>query len=363
MTQTADKSVSNAVTPRVWMVRGGAQGQDEAVVLESGMAIIGFNDIPDLTDALDRAAVLERIQQANPASHDNRNRNRARQLYAFLLSMRDGDIVALPLKTRPGRIALGRVTGPYRYQLIHGAMRHTRPVEWTRPGVPRSDFEQDLLYSLGAFLTVCRIQRNGAERRIAKMMTGGRDPGDETPKQSPVTTEVDAGFEPDAGTVLDIAQIARDQILDHIRSRFPGHEFARLVDAVLQAEGYFTWLSPPGPDGGVDILAGRGSLGLEGQKLCVQVKATANAADVTILRALIGTMQTLKADQGLLVSWGGFTSAAEREARQSFFTVRLWRADDFVNAIFRNYERLPEQIANEIPLERVWMLVRGDGEL
>ena len=210
---------------------------------------------------------------------------------------------------------------------------------------------------MGAFLTG-RIQRNGAEGRIAKMMTGDRDPGDETPKQAEVTTEIDPGSEPGEDAVLDIAQIARDQILDHIRSRFPGHEFARLVEAVLQAEGYFTRLSPPGPDGGVDILAGRGSRIC--QKLCVQVKATANAADVTVLRALIGTMQTLKADRGLLVSWGGFTSAAEREARES---LPCGSGEPMISAIFRNYERLSEQIANEIPLERVWMLVRGDGEL
>ena len=362
MTQWTKQSANDASTPRVWLVRGGRQGQDESLALESGHAIIGFNDIPDLTGTGDRVDVSRLVEQADPGSR-SRISNRTSQLIAFFWGMSARDIVAMPLKTRPGLIALGRVAGPYRYQEIDGAMRHTRPIEWTRPDVPRSEFEQDLLYSLGAFLTVCRIQRNGAEGRIAKMMTGDRDPGDETPKQAEVSTEIDPGSEPGEDAVLDIAQIARDQILDHIRSRFPGHEFARLVEAVLQAEGYFTRLSPPGPDGGVDILAGRGSLGFEGQKLCVQVKATANAADVTVLRALIGTMQTLKADRGLLVSWGGFTSAAEREARQSFFTVRLWRADDFVNAIFRNYERLSEQIANEIPLERVWMLVRGDGEL
>ena len=93
------------------------------------------------------------------------------------------------------------------------------------------------------------------------------------------------------------------------------HEFARLVEAVLQAEGYFTQLSPAGPDGGVDILAGRGSLGFEGPRLCVQVKATASPVDVTVLRSLVGTMQSFNAGQGLLVSWGGFTRDLEREAQ------------------------------------------------
>ena len=359
MTQLSDKQANDDTPPRVWLVRGGRKGQDESSALESGLSIIGFNEIPDLTNAKSREEVVKLVSQEDPGS-SSRIYNRAAQLHAFVGRMNTGDIVAMPLKTRSGLIALGRVVGPYGFRGIDGVMRHTRPVEWTRPNVPRSDFEQDMLYSLGAAQTICRIQRNDAETRIAKMMTGSRDPGDKTLGQVPVTTAVDVGPEPVAGDNYDIAGIARDQILDHIRKHFTGHAFAELVEAVLQADGYFTLLSKPGPDGGADILAGRGSLGFEGQKLCVQVKATEKAADVNVLRALIGTMQTLKADQGLLVSWGGFTSSAELEARQSFFTVRLWGADDFVKAFFRNYERLPEEFASEIPLERIWTLVRSD---
>ena len=63
--------------------------------------------------------------------------------------------------------------------------------------------------------------------------------------------------------------------------------------------------SPPGADGGVDILAGRGSLGLDAPRLCVQVKSQNSPSDVTVYRTLQGTMQTFKAEQGLLVCWGG----------------------------------------------------------
>ena len=361
MTQPDDHQANDGTLSRVWLVRGGRKGQDESSALESGLAIIGFNDIPDLTNAKSREDVVKLVSQEDPGSTSRIN-NRAAQLHAFVRGMSAGDIVAMPLKTRAGRIALGRVVGPYCFQEIDGTMRHTRPVEWTRPDIPRPDFNQDLLYSLGAAQTICRIRRNDAEKRIANVIAGGHDPGDKALKHDLVATEVDTTSEPEAGDKYNLAEIARRDISDRIRERFPSHAFAKLVEVVLQAEGYFTSLSQPGPDGGVDILAGRGSLGLEGQKLCVQVKATAKAADVTVLRALIGTMQTLKADQGLLVSWGGFTSSAEREARQSFFTVRLWGAEDFVNAIFRNYERLPEEFASEIPLERIWTLVRRDEE-
>lgn len=32
--------------------------------------------------------------------------------------------------------------------------------------IPRDVFEQDILYSFGAFMTVCKIHKNNAEARI-----------------------------------------------------------------------------------------------------------------------------------------------------------------------------------------------------
>jgi len=73
------------------------------------------------------------------------------------------------------------------------------------------------------------------------------------------------------GERRDLAQEAHEQIVAHIQSRYTGHGLTRLVDAVLRADGWVTRVSPPGPDGGVDILSGRGSPGLDQPKLCVQV--------------------------------------------------------------------------------------------
>jgi Restriction endonuclease len=56
-------------------------------------------------------------------------------------------------------------------------------------------------------------------------------------------------------------------------TRFHGHAPAQLVGEILQAEGFFTQVSPAGPDGGVDILAGQGSMGFDGSRLAVQVKS------------------------------------------------------------------------------------------
>ncbi|MCX7844952.1 MAG: restriction endonuclease [Candidatus Bipolaricaulota bacterium] len=275
-----------------------------------------------------------------------RARNLAAQLWAFGHRMEPGDLVVLPLKTAPGYIALGRVTGPYTYREIGGEARHTRPVKWERQ-VPRSVFQRDLLYSFGAFMTVCQITRNDAAKRVLAVLEKGVDPGLETPS-------------PEGGEEYDIAQAAHDEIVQYIGTKFAGHGLARLVAAVLEAEGFQTKISPPGPDRGVDILAARGALGFDEPLLCVQVKTTADPADVTVLRALQGTMASYGATHGLLVSWNGFTEAARREARQLAFKIALWDQTDVVQAVYRTYERLSPEIQAELPLKRIWVLVKEE---
>ena len=339
--------------PKVYLARAGRNGEDEDYALENNLAIIGFQDIPSLEEAKDYDAVVKLVNDAFPSEKSRVIGNFAGQLWAFVLGMQKGDIVILPRKLT-GQIAIGRVAGPYRYDQVNTELRHTRPVEWLRPDVPRTTFEQDLLYSFNAFLTVCNISRNDAAKRVAAVLEGKPDPGFST---SSTSSTVSPSLADDGEPVPDLSQVAHDQIVARIQSRFKGHEMSRLVDAVLRTDGWVTKVSPPGPDGGVDILAGRGSLGLDAPRLCVQVKSQNSPADVTVYRTLQGTMQTFKAEQGLLVCWGGFNKVVLAESRQGYFAVRLWNSRDLVEAIYRNYERLPEEIQAELPLKRVWTLV------
>lgn len=341
--------------PRVFLVRAGRNGEDEEYVLEHNLAVIGFIEVPALDRAANFDAILELVNASYPGIRSRAAGNYAGQLWAFAISMREGDTVVLPRKLS-SQIALGTVTGPYKFQRIGDRYRHTRPVKWIRPDVPRSVFGRDLLASFGAFMTVCNISRHDAPRRIAAVLAGGTDPGFEPQAGKPGKEKPEPEAEPPE-SAADLAQLAHDQIVAHIQAHFRGHDLARLVDAVLTADGWTTKVSPPGPDGGVDILAGRGSLGLDEPRLCVQVKSQVSPADVTVLRTLQGSMQTFTAKQGLLVCWGGFNAAVLREARQSHFSVRLWESRDLVEAIYRNYERLPAEIQAELPLKRIWALV------
>ncbi len=155
----------------VWVVRAGRQGQLEDAAIEHHLAIVDWG-VADLTGAVDTDAVREQVRQDVPGASNQRIGNITSQLASFLLDMGEGDIVVLPLKTQRGRVAIGRITGPYTYREVGGDPFHTRPVNWIRTDVPRLDFGEDLQSSLGNPRTICRIQGNEAERRIAAMLDG-----------------------------------------------------------------------------------------------------------------------------------------------------------------------------------------------
>jgi restriction system protein len=336
----------------VWLVRAGKTGENEQTALENGLVTIGWNELADLSGIHDRQAMAELYRHSNPEASAAKVSNALGQLWSFRSRIQHDDLVVLPLKTQAA-IAVGKMIGSYQYRTDLGeAVRHTRAVKWLRKDIPRTAFDQDLLYSFGAFMTVCQISRNDAEKRIREILSGKPDPGDSG----------EDGHEPgdDGKQLLDIEQVARDQMLEYIQRKFAGHKLATLVDAVLRAEGYLTRVSPPGPDGGVDILAGTGPLGFGSPRLCVQVKSSTAPAGVDALRGLQGILQNFHAEQGLLISWGGFKSAVIQEARQSFFTIRLWDSGDLLAAILKNNEKFSDDLQAELPLKRVWALVLED---
>ena len=216
----------------------------------------------------------------------------------------------------------------YRYQNDPDPkLRHAVSVDWQRTDVPRTAVRQDLLYSLGSARTVCSIQRNDGAWRLQQLLLTGHDPGARVGPSAAATgsavhladiaddpaDDEDATDSPESG--FDLERLGMDQIQAFVAEEFAGHELSRLVAEVLKAEGFFTEESPPGPDGGIDVFAGRGPLGLDSPRMVVQVKSSPSPVDVKIVRELHGVLTTHGAEQALLVAWGGVNNAARRELR------------------------------------------------
>jgi restriction system protein len=117
-----------------------------------------------------------------------------------------------------------------------------------------------------------------------------RDPG--------VFASVDA-----AEPLLDFERVARDRLAQIVAERFAGHPLARLVAAILEAEGYTCEVSPAGPDSGVDILAARGPLGLDSPHVVVQVKSGASPVDAPTSNSCTAHSRHTAATRGY--SWHG----------------------------------------------------------
>jgi restriction system protein len=267
--------------------------------------------------------------------------------------------MAMPMKTTR-EIALGWVKTPYTYLADNDPdHRHVVEVDWVRQ-VPRSAIKQDLLYTLGSALTIFSPSRHNAVSRLEHVLTAGVDAGS-TGAAAPTSSSPavrdsaeshDVVDEPESQPDIDV--IALDQITTRIAEEFSGHSFAHLVAELLRAEGFEADEAPPGADGGIDITAGRGLLGLESPKLIVQVKTPQIGSEV--VAQLNGLVHTHGADYGLLATWAGLSKPARDAVKHQRFRVKVWDSADIVAALLRNYEKLPEDITERVPLRRVWML-------
>ncbi len=154
----------------------------------------------------------------------------------------------------------------------------------------------------------------------------------------------------------DLDELARDQIASLISARFKGHGLTRLIEGILKAQGYTTYRSPEGADGGADILAGSGPLGFSAPRLCIEVKSEDNPIGREPVDKLLGAMTKFNADQGLFVAWGGFKGNVQKEMASQFFRLRLWTQKEILEQLFEQYDRLDEDLKAELPLKRVWMV-------
>ncbi|GAA1888918.1 CBS domain-containing protein [Actinomadura bangladeshensis] len=163
---------------RAWLVRGGREGEREARALQEGLAIVGWNEVGDLGGVQTWSELSGELRSAYPDAARNVIGNWTGQLWRFTTEIQDGDLVVMPLKTKPGHHAIGRVTGPYEYRSAEPVgFRQVRTVDWIRWDIPTEVMRPDLRATLRSLLTVCRLTRNDAASRIAAVAADGADPG------------------------------------------------------------------------------------------------------------------------------------------------------------------------------------------
>lgn len=349
----------------LWLSRAGAHGEFEDKFLDEGRIYLTWNGLDtNLDTATSRDQLTEILKETYPDEKASRLANHGGQIWSFAKAMTVGDWVVLPSKKQPV-IYIGKIVGPYVHQPEGPSpFYHYREVDWFGREIPRSNFGQDLLYSFGAFMTICRIRRNNALGRVKAMSRNGWQAettaslakfANKTALESEQTV-LDDDDSPD----VDIVEYARQQVVRLIESKFKGHALTSLIAAILRAQGYTIWQSPEGADGGADILASSGDMGFGSERICVEVKSGTGTTDRPTVDKLLGAMTKFNANQGLFVAWGGFKQNVQKELAASFFQLRLWTQDDVLNALFSVYDSLDEDVKATLPLQRTWTVVLSD---
>lgn len=336
----------------VWLFRAGKNGEFENKFLSDNRVYLTWNDLNfDLSKIKEKQDLYKTLVSHYSLEKEKTAINWASQIWPIAHRMKKGDWVVLPSKINRS-IHFGEIIGDYVFDESLGSpYYHYRDIKWFATDIPRGNFDQDILYSLGAFMTVCKIHKNDAEARLKEMYKNGW-------KINKILTSVEPidDDEVTSQAPIDLNEFIFDRISERIIRKFKGHEMETLVEEILKAKGFTTYRSPEGADHGVDILASAETLGFGSPRICVQVKSTDGTVDRPTLDQLIGTMSNFNADFGLLVSWSGFKNSVIKEIPKQFFKVRLWDSKKIIEEIFENYDKLSDDIKAEIPLKRVWML-------
>ena len=187
-------------------------------------------------------------------------------------------------------------------------------------------------------------------------------------KQPKDTTEEEE-FNEEVGTTQSVAEAsstleeaeetAWNEIEAYVAAINP-YDLQKLVAALLRAMGYHVaWISPPGPDKGIDIVAHNDPLGTSAPRIKVQVKRRADKINVDGLRSFMAILG--EQDVGIFVSTGGFTSDAESEARtKETRKLTLIDLEKLVDLWVEHYEKVSEADKRLLPLKPVHYLVPNE---
>jgi restriction system protein len=342
---------------KFWTVRTGRSGERTEWSLANGVVGGGWTEVPDLTSVTDKGQLREIVSEVYGGSK-NVVANITGQLWTLRTRIKDGDHIVLPIRAT-SQLAFGQVLGGYKYLAREEdpSKRHVIQVKWLKTDVSKSLLKQDLRYQLGSALTVFEVGNNDAAYRLEHVMAGKSDPGARSALNTTVSTSQEVSKDEVLGEIdsINLAEVAQDEIAKKLQEDFKGHELSELIEALLTAEGFKCRNSPPGADGGVDVLAGMGPLGMDSPKLVVQVKSQTSAVSDTVLQQLNGAIHRFQADQALLVTFGGVTAPAKSYLETQYFNIRVWTIDDIIQAIYKHYPVLDNEMKARLPLKQIWV--------
>ncbi len=163
---------------RVWLIRAGRDGRYEQLALDQGVCLIGWSGLGAISPDETREALKQRIHDVWGEPRQASLASQAGQVFRFVHDVATGDLVVLPLKSAPGRVSVGRVTGGYLYRsdgpFANSDAQQTRAIDWLASALSYERFDPDLREAFGQQGTVSEISKPNASQRIIDVI-GGAD--------------------------------------------------------------------------------------------------------------------------------------------------------------------------------------------
>lgn len=283
----------------VWGIHGGREGSADKLFLKDNVVALGWNEMGDVGHLKPtREAFKAAVVKAYPSAKAGAIPNIAGQIFRFIHEMKDGDFIVYPSKI-DRRVHIGVVDGIYTYANSKDNFPQRRKVRWLK-NFARTQFTQGALYEIGSAMSFFQVKNYADEFRAVIEVRN--------PETMPASEDASV-----AAVTEDIEETTRDFVLKKLAQDLKGHPFSEFVAHLLKAMGYRTRVSPPGPDGGVDILAHKDELGFEPPIIKVQVKSTEGSVGDPAVSSLYGKVDTK--EFGLLITLGTFTPQAVNFAR------------------------------------------------
>lgn len=141
---------------KLWLLKAAGTIEDEEAMLENNVITIGWSEFPDFSGIENEVQVKQAMLDKYPSMQEERCKVWAGEIYSFIKKIGNGDLVAVPLKTR-NEIIIGRVGGDYEYREVSPFMSHVRKVRWLKT-LLKGDFEEEYAADLNSPETLLQVK-------------------------------------------------------------------------------------------------------------------------------------------------------------------------------------------------------------
>ena len=323
-----------------------------ADAIENGFIAIGWPEMGDLSNLPnDRASIKELLSQHYPDAKEATKRIYAGILLRFFHTIKVGDFVVYPSK-HDRMVNIGKVIEQARYSPETSVnFPNQRKVDWVA-SFPRSDFSQEVLNEIGAYITIFSIQKhpNVFLTIVNKSLNAGMK-SDESLELSAEDDSLD-----DDTVVENISRQTRettsDFLIKRLSQKLNGYEFEDFIANILVCMGYTARVTAKSGDGGVDIIAHTDELGFVPPIIKVQCKKITGQTSEPEVSQLLGTLG--EGEFALFVNLGSYSKPA-RQLERNRAKLRLIDGEQLVELVLENYDQIAARYRTLLPLTRIYV--------